>query len=50
MISSASACDRIDHIEFQPALIDAWLARNKIVFSADHEMSNKISDCPRPWG
>lgn len=50
MNSSASACGRINHIEMKPELINAWLSKNNVTFSSEHAKSNKISDCPAPWG
>lgn len=48
--SLKSNFNRIQRIEIQPAMINAWLAKNKSALSEQKEMSSTISDCPAPWG
>ncbi len=45
-----SSLSRINRIDIQPTLINAWLTKNKAALSEMKEKSVTISDCPAPWG
>lgn len=40
----------IKQIDINPAMVNAWLAKNKTNPLSEKERIASISDCPAPWG